>query len=435
MTTHYLSTLTAFLAAVGGLRAAELAGEGAAGNWQSDVPGNVHRIRVEDLPQPFATPSAQKAPTIAERPEGAVPRVPQGFEIREYASGLRNPRRLLTAPNGDIFVAQSEANEIRVLRESKHDGTPDVNSIFLSGLNKPFGLALYPPGDHPQYLYIGNTDGVVRVPYEVGDLEARGKVEQITQLSGGGRLQGGGHWTRNVVFSADGKKLFASVGSKSNADEESSPIENERARIFVMQPDGSEKQPYATGIRNPVGLAIHPETGELWTSVNERDGLGDDLVPDYITRVKEKQFYGWPWFYLGNHPDPRHGNEPHTELAATVSVPEILVQSHSAALNLVFYTGTQFPKAYRNDAFVAFHGSWNRQDRTGYKVIHVPLKNGEPQGVYEDFVTGFVLPNGDVWGRPVGLTVMKDGALLMSEDGHNSLWKITAKEGADTGGK
>ena len=322
-----------------------------------------------------------------------------------------------------------------MLRESKHDGTPDVNSVFLSGLNKPFGLALYPPGDHPQYLYIGNTDGVVRVPYEVGDLEARGKVEQITQLSGGGRLQGGGHWTRNVVFSADGKKLFASVGSKSNADEESSPIENERARIFVMQPDGSEKQPYATGIRNPVGLAIHPETGELWTSVNERDGLGDDLVPDYITRVKEKQFYGWPWFYLGNHPDPRHGNEPHTELAATVSVPEILVQSHSAALNLVFYTGTQFPASYRNDAFVAFHGSWNRQDRTGYKVVHVPLKNGEPQGVYEDFVTGFVLPNGDVWGRPVGLTVMKDGALLMSEDGHNTLWKITAKEGADTGGK
>ncbi|HEY2342392.1 MAG TPA: PQQ-dependent sugar dehydrogenase [Chthoniobacteraceae bacterium] len=408
------------------VRPAELTGEGVSGNWQSDAPGVRHHISTEDLPKPYATPSAQNGPNVVAGPEGAVPLVPAAFEIRRYASGFRNPRKLLTAPNGDIFVAESEADEIRILRESKHDGKPDINRVFLSGLNKPFGLALYPPGDHPQYLYIGNTDGVVRVPYQTGDLEARGKTEHITDLSGGGRLRGGGHWTRDVTFSLDGKKLFASVGSLTNVDQDSAPVENDRARIFVMNPDGSDKQPFATGIRNPVGLAIHPDTGDLWASVNERDELGDDLVCDYITRVRENQFFGWPWFYLGNHPDPRHAKDPHAELADKVTVPDVLLQSHSASLNLVFYTGANFPAEYRHDAFAAFHGSWNRKDRTGYKVIRVPLKDGQPQGVYEDFITGFVLPDGTVWGRPVGLTVMKDGGLLMSEDGNKTLWKVTA---------
>ena len=408
------------------LFAAELSGEGPAGDWKSDAPGVKHLVTLKDLPPVFATESAKNGPQVVARIEGETPVVPKGFEVREYARGFRNPRHLLTAPNGDIFVAESDANEIRILREGKADGKPDTNQVFLSGLNKPFGLALYPSGDKPQYLYIGNTDGIVRVPYSVGDLSAKGKPERIAELSGGGHLKGGGHWTRDVVFSADGSKLFASVGSLSNVDETNDAIENNRARIFVMKPDGSEMRPFATGIRNPVGLAIHPETGDLWTSVNERDELGDDLVPDYITRVKEGQFFGWPWFYLGNHPDPRHAQNPHAELASTIAVPDILVQAHSASLNMIFYTGTQFPVEYKNNAFVAFHGSWNRKIRTGYKVVRVALKNGAPDGTYEDFLTGFVLPDGNVWGRPVGLTVTKDGSLLVSEDGNNTIWKVTA---------
>jgi glucose/arabinose dehydrogenase len=407
---------------------AVLQGQGKAGDWQSDAPGVQHQITISDLPSDYETPSADNSPKIVAPPKGAKPRVPNGFEVALFASGFANPRYLLTAPNGDIFVTESSENKIRVLRDSDGDGHPDINKKFVAGLSQPFGLAFYPPGPDPEFLYVANTDSIVRFPYRNGDLRARGKPDHIADLSSGGRLTGGGHWTRDIVFSNDGSKLYASLGSKTNADDETrEPEERERARIFQLKPDGSGRKLYAWGIRNPVGIAIHPETGELWSSVNERDGLGDDLVPDYITRVRKGGFYGWPWYYLGNHEDPRHrGARP--DLASKVLIPDVLVQAHSAPLNMIFYEGEQFPDDYRGDAFVAFHGSWNRAKRTGYKVVRIPLDQGRPKGVYEDFLTGFVTPEGNVWGRPVGLTVAKDGSLLVSEDANNTIWRITYKK-------
>lgn len=398
----------------------------APGDWRGDAPGVVHTVTLRELPAVYATKSAVNPPKVVGRPEKALPQVPAGFKVSEYASGFDNPRFLLTAPNGDLFVTESRSGKIRILRDSKGSGRPDLNETFISGLKQPFGLAFHPPGPEPRYLYIANTDGIVRVPYTNGDTRASGSPEPVASLSSGGRLQGGGHWTRTIVFSRDGKQLYASVGSKTNADEKNEPVENERARVFVMNPDGSNKRDFATGLRNAVGLAIHPETGDLWATVNERDGLGDDLVPDYVTRVKEGGFYGWPWFYLGSNPDPRHRENPHAELASKVITPDILLQAHSAALNLTFYTGQSFPAEYHGDAFIAFHGSWNRDERTGYKIVRIPLKDGKPQGAgYEDFVTGFVLPNGDVWGRPVGVAISKEGDLLFSEDGNNTIWRVS----------
>jgi glucose/arabinose dehydrogenase len=410
-----------------------LRGQGQAGDWQSDAPGVQHRIVLSDLPPDYATPSAFNAPKIVAPPKGAKPRVPEGFDVELFASGLDDPRYLRTAPNGDIFVAESSSGIIRVLRDSDGDGRADINEKFATGLAQPFGLAFYPPGPNPQFLYVANTDSVVRFPYRNGDLRAGSKPERIAKLPSGGRLTGGGHWTRDVVFSKNGAKLYASVGSKTNVDDErEEPDERNRARIFQFNPDGSERNVYAWGLRNAVGIAIHPETGELWASVNERDGLGDDLVPDYVTRVREGGFYGWPWFYLGNHPDPRHRGA-RADLANQVMTPDVLIQAHSAPLGMLFYEGDQFPDEYRGDAFVAFHGSWNRAKRTGYKVVRIPLDQGKPKGVYEDFLTGFVTPEGNVWGRPVGLTVAKDGSLLVSEDANNTIWRITygkQREGA-----
>jgi glucose/arabinose dehydrogenase len=405
-----------------------LKGQGKAGDWQSDAPGVRHQITMADLPPDLATPSASNGPRVVPAPKNAKPRVPKGFEVALFATELINPRYLLTAPNGDIFVTESAANTIRVLRDSDGDGRPDINEKFATGLSQPFGLAFYPPGPDPMFLYVANTDGIVRFPYRNGDLRARGKPERIADLSSGGRLTGGGHWTRDIVFSADGTKLYASVGSKTNvSDEAAEPAERERARIFQFEPDGSNRTTYAWGIRNAVGIAIQPETGDLWASVNERDGLGDDLVPDYVTRVLKGGFYGWPWYYLGNHQDPRHkGSRP--DLAAKVLEPDVLIQAHSAPLNLIFYEGEQFPADFKGDAFVALHGSWNRSKRTGYKVVRIPLENGKPRGVYDDFLTGFVTPEGDVWGRPVGLTVAKDGSLLVSEDGNNAIWRIAYRK-------
>lgn len=403
-------------------------GQGKAGDWQADAPGVQHRITISDLPPDYATPSSDNSPKVVTPPKGAKLRVPEGFEVALFASGFANPRYLLTAPNGDIFVTESSANRIRVLRDADGDGRPEINEKFATGLKQPFGLAFYPPGPNPKFLYVANTNSIVRFPYRNGDLRAGGNPEHIADLSAGGRLTGGGHWTRDIVFSRDASKLYASVGSKTNVDDETEePEERERARIFQFNPDGSDRRLYAWGIRNAVGIDVHPQTGELWASVNERDGLGDDLVPDYITRVRQGGFYGWPWYYLGNHQDPRHqGVRP--DLASKVITPDILVQAHSAPLKMIFYDAEQFPDAYRGDAFVAFHGSWNRAKRTGYKVVRVPLDHGSPQGIYEDFLTGFVTPEGNVWGRPVGLTVAKDGSLLVSEDGNNMIWRISYKK-------
>lgn len=401
-----------------------LTGQDAMGDWTSDAPGVRRKIRVEDLPAPAEKESAMNRPKEVKPPDKAWPQVPPGFEVTLYQSDLKKPRRLMTAPNGDILVAESKSDQITLLRDADGDGKPELRKVFAKGLNQPFGLAFYPPGAEPTHLYIGNTDAVVRLPYQNGDTEARAKPEEVLSLSAGGQLTGGGHWTRDIVFSLDGKRLFTSIGSKSNVDW--NQAEEDRARIFESDPQGGNKRVYAWGIRNPVGLAIHPETGELWTSVNERDELGDNLVPDYITRVKEDGFYGWPWYYMGGHQDPRHqGARP--ELKDKVVTPDVILQAHSASLCLTFYEGTQFPQQYHQWIFAAEHGSWNRTRRTGYKVIAVPVNGGKAAGEYVDFMTGFVTPEGDVWGRPVGVTVAKDGALLVSDDTGNCIWRVAWK--------
>jgi glucose/arabinose dehydrogenase len=361
---------------------------------------------------------------MVRRPEGAWPKVPPQFKVTEFATGLQNPRNITTAPNGDLFVVESERGRVVVLRDANGDGKPEATQLYAQGLTKPFGLAFYPPGPNPTFVYVANTDSVVRFAYRNGDIRASGPPQVIVpEIPGGGRLRGGGHWTRDVKFSPDGKKMYVSVGSFTNVAERGMNIEKRRADILEFNPDGSGERIYASGIRNAVGLAFHPQTGELWCSVNERDLLGDNLVPDYVTRVKAGGFYGWPWYYIGPNQDPRQKGA-HPELKSKVIVPDVLVQSHMASLCMTFYTGKVFPQQYYNDAFAAEHGSWNRARRTGYKVVRVPLKNGVPNGEYEDFMTGFVTPEGNVWGRPVGVAVGRDGSLFVSDDGSGTIWRI-----------
>lgn len=396
------------------------------GDWTQDAPGVRHKITLDDLPAPYATKSAQNGPRVVRRPPSGQLRVPAGFKIEEYASGFVYPRFLLTAPNGDIFVTESRSNSIKVLRDIDGDGKPDATEIFADrDMNDPFGIAFYPPGPEPQFLYVANTNGVIRFPYRNGDAKARGPAEKLSaEVSGGGLVRSGGHWTRDIVFSPDGKKMYISVGSYSNVSD--TAMEADRARVFEFNPDGTGRNVFAWGIRNAVGIAFRPGTNELWMSTNERDELGEDLVPDYISRVQPGGFYGWPWFYLGNHQDPRHKGK-HPEFASKGLVPDVLVQSHSATLNLCFYDGVQFPVKYKGDIFAAFHGSWNRERRTGYKIVRVPFdkSTGKARGDYEDFVTGFVTPEENVWGRPVGITVAKDGSLLFSEDGNKTIWRVS----------
>jgi glucose/arabinose dehydrogenase len=404
-----------------------LTGRAAMGDWTSDAPGVRRKITVDDLPPPSSNVFAINRARVVERPAGAKLRVPSGFTIELYAEGFRDPRYLLTAPNGDIFVAESRADQIKVLRDRKGNGKPDVTEIFTEqDLDKPFGMAFYPPGNDPQFLYVANTDGVIRFPYRNGDLKARGPAEKLgAHLPGGaGNLRSGGHWTRDIVFSPDGEKMYVSIGSRSNVSDNAA--EADRARIFEFNPDGSGRKVYAWGVRNAVGIKFRPGSDELWMSTNERDEIGEDLPPDYISSVRPGGFYGWPWFYIGKHADPRHKGK-HPELADKVIVPDVLVEAHSATLNLCFYTGDQFPAEYKGDIFAAFHGSWNREKRTGYKLVRVPFDHstGKTLGEYEDFVTGFVTPEGKVWGRPVGVTVAKDGSLLFSEDGNGTIWRVS----------
>ncbi|HVN05499.1 MAG TPA: sorbosone dehydrogenase family protein [Bryobacteraceae bacterium] len=386
----------------------------------------MRKITVADLPAPYDTPSADNRPHAVPRPADAWPKALPGFTVTTYATGLENPRLVRRAPNGDLFVAESGPGRIRVLRGIGADGKAQTVEVFASGLSQPFGIAFYPPGPDPQFVYVGNTGSVVRFPYHNGDLKATGPAQMIVpDIPSGGHLTGGGHWTRDIAFTPDGKKMFVSVGSHSNDDDaDTHPQEFHRADILEFSPDGSGGRIYAYGIRNPVGITINPTTGELWASVNERDGLGDNLVPDYITHVQPGGFYGWPWFYMGGHQDPRQQGK-HPELQNKVTTPDVLLQPHNASLEMTFYEGQQFPAEYRGDAFAAEHGSWNKSVRVGYEVIRVPMKNGHARGNYEDFLTGFVTPDGGVWGRPVGVAFATDGSLIVTDDGSNTVWRVS----------
>ncbi len=390
-------------------------------DFRYEKPGTVRKITVNDLPAPFATASAGNGPKVVARPEGAWPQVPAGFEVTQYASGLDEPRLIRPAPNGDFFVAESKAGDVVVFRGINGKGKPEQMQVFASGLERPFGINFYPPGPDPQWVYVGNTNAVVRFPYQNGDMKARGPAEHIADVP-----PGDGHWTRDIQFSLDGKKMFVSVGSASNVDDpDTTPAEKNRADILEFNPDGSGMRVYASGIRNAVGLAVNDKTGELWCSVNERDALGDNLVPDYITHVQDGGFYGWPWWYMGPHQDPRHQGK-HPELKDKVIVPDVLLHPHNASLEMTFYNGKQFPAEYAGDIFASEHGSWNKSIRVGYEVIRIPLhQTGHATGEYEDFMTGFVVDNGHVWGRPVGIAVAADGSILVTDDGSNSIWRIT----------
>ena len=398
-----------------------LTGAAAFSTIATEKPGLFRKITVADLPAPYATPSAANQSHIVPRPADASLQVPPGFQVRLFATGFEQPRELRTAPNGDVFVADSSAGEIKVMHGMTKDGKPESVTLFASGFNRPFGMAFYPPGSDPQFIYVGNTDSVVRLPYRNGDLKARGPAEVVVKSL----PSGGGHWTRDIVFTRDARKMLVSVGSRSNVDDaDNNPGEVNRADVLEFNPDGTAQRIFASGIRNCVGEAIQPETGDLWCSTNERDLLGNNLPPDYITHVQDGGFYGWPWYYTGGHQDPRHKGK-HPELKDKVIVPDVLLQPHNASLEIAFYEGNQFPPEYKGQIFAAEHGSWNRETRTGYEVIRVQVERGKATGAYEDFVTGFATPDGQVWARPVGVTVASDGALLVSDDGSNSVWRVS----------
>ncbi|MEI9979014.1 MAG: PQQ-dependent sugar dehydrogenase [Edaphobacter sp.] len=402
-----------------------LTGQAAFTDFSQEHPGVRRRITVADLPEPKPDESFDGHDKVVAQPEGAWPIAPAGFKVERYAQGFEQPRLIRTAPNGDLFLADSAAGKIRVLRGVSADGKVVTSDIFASGLEHPFGIAFYPLGPNPEWVYVANTTSVMRFAYKNGDLKATGEAKTVVPtLPGYAQLRGGGHWTRDIAFSLDGKRMFVSVGSGSNVDDtDNNPREFHRADVLEYTPDGTFVKIFASGIRNCVGEAINPITGQLWCSTNERDKLGDNLVPDYITSVKEDGFYGWPWWYIGPHQDPRHEGK-HPELKSKVITPDVLLQPHFASLEMAFYTGSQFPAGFHGDGFAAEHGSWNKQKPAGYEVIRIPMRGGHATGEYEDFLTGFVTPEGKAWGRPVGVTVGKDGSLFVSDDGTKSVWHV-----------
>ncbi|PBJ13951.1 sorbosone dehydrogenase family protein [Flavobacterium sp. ACN6] len=376
------------------------------------------------LPPPYATESKTKNSKVIGWPAGITPKAPAGFTVTKFADGFENPRWTYIAPNQDIFVVESgtrsSKNQITVLRDKDKDGKFETREVFITGLNKPFGMLVL-----KDFFYIANTDGLYRYPYKNNPLKLETKGEKILELPAGGYNN---HWTRNLLASADGSKIYVSVGSGSNVGENGMDKEVRRAAILEINPDGTGEKIFASGLRNPVGMDWNPANKELWTAVNERDELGDDLVPDYITSVKRDGFYGWPYSYFGSIPDPRLKGE-RKDLVEKAIVPDVPVGPHTASLGLAFYTKDAFPAKYKNGAFVGQHGSWNRSKISGYKVLFVPFKDGKPSGKPEDFLTGFISDNdkAEVYGRPVAVTVMNDGSLLVNDDSGNTIWKVTAK--------
>ncbi len=381
--------------------------------------------KTEELPPPYATESARKNSKVIGWPANKTPVAPQGFTVTRFADKMNNPRWIYLGPNGDVFVSQAQtrgdgANAVILLRDMNNDGIPDMRETFLSGLNKPFGMLIL-----NNFFYVANTDGVYRYPYKTDQTKLEGEGQKILELPAGGYNN---HWTRNLITNADGSKIYVSVGSGSNVAEHGIENETRRANILEINPDGTGERVYAYGLRNPVGMDWQPGTNVLWTAVNERDELGDELVPDYMTSVKQGAFYGWPYSYFGHNPDPRRKGERDDLVKAAVA-PDVPLGAHTASLGLAFYNKTAFPARYRNGAFVGQHGSWNRSTFSGYKVVFVPFTNGKP-GKPEDFLTGFVAneSSNEVYGRPVCTRVLPNGSLLVADDSGNTIWMVSANK-------
>jgi len=382
--------------------------------------GERFHVTVGDLPPPYATPSVARPAIRVPRPPFVTLRVPQGFTANVFAEGFRHARWLAVAATGEVFLAEPRAGRITVLADADGDGVAERRAVFARGLDRPHGLAF-----HGGYLYVGEQTRVRRLSVRPGNPPTAGPIEPVTAAAALGR--GGGHWTRNLVFAADGASFFVTVGSRDNVAEEAPP----RATVQRFRTDGTDQQTFATGLRNPVGIARQPGTDEIYVVVNERDGLGDGLVPDYLTRVRPGAFYGWPYAYSGPIPDPDYG-DLRPDLVARTVTPDVLFKAHSAPLGLIFYDADGFPPAYRGDAFVALHGSWNSGRPTGYKIVRVPFRNGRPVGGYETFAAGFWLGGkrqARVWGRPVGLAVARDGSLLIADDVGQTIWRVAYQGG------
>jgi glucose/arabinose dehydrogenase len=417
-------------------------GSGAYGDWQTDAPGVMRKITPADLPAPLASPSTANRSKVVPRPAGAELKTMPGFAVSAFVTGMTGARVLRMAPNGDIFLALSRPEgKVMVIRTGADMSNPKVET-FAAGLRDAYGIAFYPPGPNPHWVYVGEYGKVVRFPYKNGDLTASSVPETVVS----DLATGGNHWTRDIGFSPDGKTMYVAVGSASNVAEQMGPPpadfaafekghspgsawdrEEWRANVLTYTPDGKDKKVFASGIRNCSGLAVQPGTGVVYCATNERDLLGDNLPPDYITSVKEGAFYGWPWYYIGDHEDTRPGGGRRPDLADKVTIPDVLIQPHSAPLGVAFNPGGQFPPDWKGDAFVALHGSWNRALRTGYKIVRLPFKDGKPTGTYQDFVIGFVVDNQNVWGRPVDVAFAKDGSLLFSDDGNGTVYRVVYK--------
>ena len=403
-----------------------------------------NQMQLDSLPSPYATKSSRNFSNVIGWGD-QMPTAPNGFVVEKFADGFNNPRWMYVAPNGDVFVAESNSNHsfieqvggtliganksnnlkhsadrISLLRDTNKDGIPDQRDTLLTGLNQPFGMLVI-----GHWLYVGNTDALVRYPYKAGQTKISNPPEKIIDLPAGDKNR---HWTRNIITNADNTKIYIAVGSGSNVAENGIANELLRADILEINLDGSDLKIYASGLRNPVGMGWAPGTKTLWTVVNERDGLGDELVPDYLTSVKQGGFYGWPYCYFGQHIDPRV-EETQPELVKKTIVPDVPLGSHTASLGLAFYTANSFPKKYQGGVFIAQHGSWNRSVLSGYKVVFIPFANGIPSGKPEDFLTGFIadLEKSEVHGRPVGLTLLPDGSLLVADDVTNTIWRVRTK--------
>lgn len=407
---------------------------------------NVSSIDTDNLPAPYATKSSKNFSKIIGWKDGEKPTAPAGFIVSRFSEGLDNPRWIYQAPNGDIFVAETNtvlkgiirfgasisrkiktqnlgrsANRIRLFRDKDKNGSYETVSVFAENLNQPLGMLVL-----NNHFYVANTDGLEMYDYNTGDTVLPTEGKRIVALPAGGYNN---HWTRNIVANEAGTKIYITVGSGSNNGENGMENEVRRANILEINPDGTGERIYASGLRNPVGMGFEPVTKMIWTSVNERDELGDDLVPDYTTSVKDGGFYGWPYAYFGANADPRMKDDPHPELVSKTTKPDVALGAHTASLGLAFYTKSKFPEKYRGGLFIGQHGSWNRKEFAGYKVVFVPFANGKPIGKPEDFLTGFIADQSEdaVHGRPVGVTILNDGSMLVADDVSKVIWKVTAK--------